>query len=328
MNWSGAPLRVALHLYPRSWRAQRERELLGHLADSAEDGGRGIQPLDLLDLAGHGIEARIERALRVPSRPVRAKAALLAAATGAAMAGLLLAGTETSLIATMLGNHPSGDEALLLVRRFGPFLSLGGPLDLLLVAVPLVWLVAGSGLARTLAAGTALGAAALPLLAAATGAPRPPLTILAVQSALAVLVAVGPLPRRRTTAGIVCLTALAATASALVLVDRGAVGTVGGYYGLGGLSTLDELLGPTVLVGVPLAAALALRRRGWLAAALLAAAPVLLLHEYVRWLSDPQGTLAWATGLPVIALPVAVAVAVARHLGLRLRLERLDRTRS
>lgn len=299
-------LRVALLAWPRKGRAERGRELHGLLTEAA-DHGRTVGARDLLDVVAAGLA---HRAARWASPRARARTGALAAGANAALALTLLLFIESPL---RDGGSAHADPYGPYHQGVGPLLTIGGLLDLVLVAVPLALLAAGGAGARALSLVALVGVPAMLALDA-----RPPLTLLAVQGCLALLVLLAPLHRRD--AALVVAVSISGTAVFSALLLAAHPRTTALYRG-DALGLLPQAL--PLAVGVMAAVALlaAFRFRGWWAPVAVVGAPLTLLrvlgpYESVRDQLPP------AVVAPTLLLGAVVLAVVARRTGLRLLLVR------
>lgn len=146
-------LEAALRCYPLSWRQGRQAELVW-MIDQERTAGRPVSGTALIDVAGHGLEARLETWLRFMPRAFRGRVAVLATSAAAAVSLLLLVLFESS--------SPTLGAVV-----FAGFLLASG-----------LTATGHGGLARLASVVSTLSVTAVPVLSAATGLARPPLFIL------------------------------------------------------------------------------------------------------------------------------------------------------
>ncbi|QNE20463.1 hypothetical protein F1D05_24315 [Kribbella qitaiheensis] len=177
--------RAALLCYPRGWRAERGDEVLAVMLDSAEAEGRDqIDPRDLLNLAAHGLQTRLARLNRVMPSRVRDRAALIAAAIGAAFCVSLLLFAEGAIGVPM----PAA----------GHDFTLSAPIYLAWPFAVVLAVLGHTRIARLLLVLTALGAAAVPSLATATHHAHGPRWLMSFLALLCLLAVSGNLGQDRT----------------------------------------------------------------------------------------------------------------------------------
>jgi hypothetical protein len=303
--------RAALRWYPRSWRAANADAIVGVMLDQAEAEGRVVPSRgELRDLAGSAIRTRIES---VAPRAVRDRVAAVALAIGTAYALVMLIGAEWAPFATsgpanqwMLPDDGSSWREPSSVG-FGPFASA-------LVIVYALWIVAFVlVLLRLARAATALLLLTIPVLGWVRGvrlddiAVLQPTTFVMILTALiAVLASVG----RPARVGRAVLPLLVGVVVALALV----VMTWGGrsplYEGrLSPVGAASAILDAPGFALILLLAAIVLvirRQRAWAVAALVSAAPWLV----VTAMYFLPMVVAFAVGGVVALLVLAVAYRV------------------
>lgn len=146
-------LDAALLCYPLSWRQERQGELVW-MVEQERAAGQPVSGAALMDVAGHGLETRLETWLHIMPGAFRGRVAVLATSAAAAVSLLLLVLVELS--SPTLG-----------VVVFAGFLLAFG-----LTAIGL------GGFARLASVVSTVSVAAVPVLSAATELARPPLFIL------------------------------------------------------------------------------------------------------------------------------------------------------
>ncbi|WP_433126109.1 hypothetical protein ACQPWW_25810 [Micromonospora sp. CA-240977] len=161
--------------YPADYRRARGAEIVGTYLDLAEPGRRWPSPADAADLLRGGARQRLRAAGIASLLPGVRLAALLSLVTASALAGVW----------GVAELHPTPAEWG--VPHVGPFFSLG-------VVVWAAWLLAAVAtavapirIARLTIALALVLTVALPALAAALDAPRPPLMLLLPQVVLGLL---------------------------------------------------------------------------------------------------------------------------------------------
>lgn len=176
-------LDAAVRCYPLSWRQERQAELVWML-DQERPAGRPVSGTALMDVAGHGLEARLETWLRVVPRAFRGRVAVLATSTAAAVSLLLLVLVEST------------SPTLGAVVFAGFLLAFG------LTTAGL------GGFARLAGVVSTVSVAIVPVVSAAFGLARPPLFILGPLFLLGLLscLATTRLPKRHRARLLACTT--------------------------------------------------------------------------------------------------------------------------
>ncbi|MEU7655489.1 hypothetical protein AB0C42_26255 [Micromonospora taraxaci] len=283
-----------LRAYPADYRRARGAEIVGTYLDLADPGQRWPSPADAADLVRGGLRQRLRAAGVTGLIPGVRLAALLALVTASGLAGVW--GTAEL--------HPPPTEWG--VPHVGPFVSLGVVTWAAWLLAAAVIAVAPSRIARWAITLALLLTIALPPVAAALGAPRPPLMVLLPQVVLGLLGLALPDRSSRAVRLAPALSALSAVVATEFLVGLDAVGT---YYG----ATLEVFL-PTVgglllVVGALLAMGLALggdTRGGWALVTLLTPAGFLAVPGLADSLGPAYGAVTF-TELAVTAAAVALA---------------------
>ncbi|MFE0527534.1 hypothetical protein ACFW0V_08050 [Micromonospora parva] len=283
-----------LRAYPAEYRRARGAEIVGTYLDLAASDQRWPTPPDAADLVRGGLRQRLRAAGVTGLVPGVRLAALLALVTASALAGLW--GTAEL--------HPPPAEWG--VPHVGPFVSLGVVAWAAWLLVAVVIAVAPSRVARWAITLALLLTIALPPVAAALDAPRPPLMVLLPQVVLGLLGLALPDQSSRAIRLAPVLSALSAVVATEFLVGLDAVGT---YYG----ATLEIFL-PTVgglllVVGALLAMGLALggdTRGGWALVTLLTPAGFLAVPGLADSFGPAYGAITF-TELAVTAVAVALA---------------------
>jgi hypothetical protein len=185
--------RDSLRFYPASWRIRNEEAMIGTLLDTAEGEHRTEpRPLELANLAVHGIIGRMQAVPFLVPPGIRDRASTAALAIGTAIA--LGAAVQLEASPSLVGFEPFVGE----YSTFGPFAS---PAILLYAAWGLAFFSSMAGFTTT-ARWAAL--ATIPLAFAGRAAAdangmwlRPTWSFLALLIMLAILVAAGrPTPNR------------------------------------------------------------------------------------------------------------------------------------
>ncbi|WP_433550954.1 hypothetical protein ACQP08_24550 [Micromonospora zamorensis] len=283
-----------LRAYPADYRRARGAEIVGTYLDLAAPDQRWPMPADAADLVRGGLRQRLRAAGVTDLIPGVRLAALLALVTASALAGVW--GTAEL--------HPPPVEWG--VPHFGLFVSLGVVTWAAWLLAAVVIAVAPSRIARWAITLALLLTIALPPVAAALDALRPPLMVLLPQVVLGLLGLALPDRPSRAIRLAPALSALLAVVATEFLVGLDAVGT---YYG----ATLEILL-PTVgglllVVGALLAMGLALggdARGGWALVTLLTPAGFLAVPGLADSFGPVQGGVTFAE-LAVTAVAVALA---------------------
>ncbi|MBG6063948.1 hypothetical protein [Micromonospora ureilytica] len=283
-----------LRAYPADYRRARGAEIVGTYLDLAAPDQRWPAPADAADLVRGGLRQRLRAAGVTDLIPGVRLAALLALVTASALAGVW--GTAEL--------HPPPVEWG--VPRVGPFVSLGVVTWVAWLLAAVVITVAPSRVARWAIALALLLTIALPPVAAAFDALRPPLMVLLPQVVLGLLGLALPDQPSRVIRLAPALSALLAVVATEFVVGLNPVLT---YYG----TTLDVFL-PTVgglllVVGALLAMGLALggdARGGWALVTLLTPAGFLAVPGLADSFGPAYGTATFAE-LAVTAVAVALA---------------------
>ncbi|MEV1156054.1 hypothetical protein AB0J27_11695 [Micromonospora chokoriensis] len=284
-----------LRAYPADYRRARGAEIVGTYLDLAAPDQRWPTLADAADLVRGGLRQRLRAAGVTGLIPGVRLAALLALVTASALAGVW--GTAEL--------HPPPAEWG--VPHVGPFVSLGVVTWAAWLLAAVVIAVAPSRVARWAVTLALLLTIALPPVAAALGALRPPLMVLLPQVVLGLLGLALPDRSSRAIRLAPALSALSAVMATEFLVGLDAVDTY--YYG----TTLEIFL-PTVgglllVVGALLAMGLALggdTRGGWALVTLLTPAGFLAVPGLADSFGPAYGAITFAE-LAVTAVAVAVA---------------------
>ncbi|MGW3787831.1 hypothetical protein ACWD5Z_24850 [Micromonospora chokoriensis] len=283
-----------LGAYPADYRRARGAEIVGTYLDLAAPDQRWPTLADAADLVRGGLRQRLRAAGVTGLIPGVRLAALLAVVTASALAGVW--GTAEL--------HPPPAEWG--VPHVGPFVSLGVVTWAAWLLAAVVIAVAPSRVARWAITLALLLTIALPPVAAALDAVRPPLMVLLPQVVLGLLGLALPDRSSRAIRLAPALSALSAVMATEFLVGLDAVGI---YYG----TTLEIFL-PTVgglllVVGALLALGLALggdTRGGWALVTLLTPAGFLAVPGLADSFGPAYGPITFAE-LAVTAVVVAVA---------------------
>ncbi|MDG4805445.1 hypothetical protein O7634_01555 [Micromonospora sp. WMMD1120] len=283
-----------LRAYPADYRRARGAEIVGTYLDLATPDQRWPTPAAAADLVRGGLRQRLRAAGVTGLIPGVRLAALLALVTASALAGVW--GTAEL--------HPPPAEWG--VPHVGPFVSIGVVTWAAWLLTAMVIAVAPSRVARWAITLALLLTMALPPVAAALDAFRPPLMVLLPQMVLGLLGLALPDRPCRAIRLAPALSALSAVMATEFLVGLDAVGT---YYG----ATLEIFL-PTVgglllVVGALLAMGLALggdTRGGWALVTLLTPAGFLAVPGLADSFGPAYGAITFAE-LAVTSLAVAVA---------------------
>ncbi|MGC4758464.1 hypothetical protein [Micromonospora trifolii] len=303
-----------LRAYPTEYRRTRGAEIVGTYLDLAAPAQRWPAPADAADLLRGGLRQRLRAGGVTDLIPGVRLAALLALVTASALAGVW--GTAEL--------HPPPVEWG--VPHVGPFVSLGVVAWAAWLLAAAVIAVAPSRVARWAITFALLLTVALPPVAAALGAPRPPLMVLLPQVVLGLLGLALPDRSSRAIRLAPALSALLAAVATEFLVGLDAVGT---YYG----ATLEIFL-PTVgglllVVGALLATGLALggdTRGGWALVTLLTPIGFLAVPGLADSFGPAYGAITFAE-LAVTAVAVALAGPAALLLAVALRCRRTSSPR-
>ncbi|MEH0928275.1 hypothetical protein [Micromonospora sp. CPCC 205558] len=282
-----------LRAYPTDYRRARGAEIVGTYLDLAVPDQRWPTPADAADLVRGGLRQRLRAAGVTDLIPGVRLAALLALVTASALAGVW--GTAEL--------HPPPVEWG--VPHVGPFVSLGVVAWAAWLLAAVVIAVAPSRVARWAITVALLLTLALPPVAAALDAPRPPLMVLLPQVVLGLLGLA--LPDRLPTAFRLAplLSALLAAAAAEFLVGLGPIFM---YYGAAMEVFLPTVGGLLLVVGALLAMGLALggdTRGGWALVTLLTPAGFLAVPGLAGGVSPAHGAVTFAE-LAVTAGAVAL----------------------
>ena len=183
--------RAALSFYPMAWRVQNEDAIMGALLDITEGDGRTTpRPLELVNLAVHGIVYRLQLVPSVVPAGIRDRSSTAALAIGAAIALAAIVQLEAST----RGHQAFVGE----YSTFGPFAS---PALLVYAAWILAFFASMAGFttaARTVALATIpLGFARRALADAKEMWLRPTWSFLGLLILLALIVAAGRLAANR-----------------------------------------------------------------------------------------------------------------------------------
>ncbi|MEU8254957.1 hypothetical protein AB0C06_11915 [Micromonospora inaquosa] len=281
-----------LRAYPADYRRARGAEIVGTYLDLAAPDQRWPAPVDAADLVRGGLRQRLRAAGVTDLIPGVRLAALLAVVTATALAGVWGAAE--------LHPPPVGWG----VPHVGPFVSLGVVTWAAWLLAAVVIAVAPSRVARWAIALALVLTLALPPVAAALDAPRPPLYVLLPQLVLGLLGLA--LPDRPPAALRLAplLSALLALAAAEFLVG---LSDIDGYYGPA-LAVLPATGGLLLAVGALLATGLAMGgdgRGGWALVTLLTPAGFLAVPRLATDIGRMHGAVTY-TELAVTAVAVAL----------------------
>ncbi|GGO16724.1 hypothetical protein [Micromonospora parathelypteridis] len=283
-----------LRAYPADYRRARGAEIVGTYLDLAGPGRRWPSPADAADLLRGGLRQRLRAAGVTDLIPGVRLAALLAMVTASALAGVW----------GVAELHPPPVEWG--VPHLGPFVSLGVVAWAAWLLTAVVIAVAPIRIARLTIVLALLLTLALPPVAAALDAPRPPLLMLLPQAALGLLGLALPDRPSRAIRLAPLLSALLAAATTEFLVGLETVGT---YYGTTPTIFLPTVGGLLLVVAALLAMGLALggdARGGWALVTLLTPAGFLAVPALAGGIGGIQGAVTF-TQLAGSAVAVALA---------------------
>jgi uncharacterized membrane protein (UPF0136 family) len=311
----------ALRWYPKKWRTANEDAMVGTLLDLADNDRRSAPARgELADLRSSGIASRFGILARLADSEATALASVVSLALGSAISGAGLVSSAWTWQSNGTTFHQLWSLTPL-IENLGTGLSI---YTLWLIA----FVTAIVGLRRVTSVVLAISiVASAVLFIVGSSLPHfehPGGVALAFLDVLAVMCIAGRVAsRRRTALGVT--TILAAVALWVTWWLRG---HLGGYWG-NGANNIDQFWAPLaawlVWAGIPTALVLAivfgrLGRRALSGAALLAAAPFLLLGLFAFGRSSDILPVA-ATVLAVLAL-AALTIGILRLLGLRIRVTR------
>ncbi|MBM7490075.1 MFS family permease [Micromonospora luteifusca] len=282
-----------LHAYPADYRRARGAEIVGTYLDLADPGRRWPSPADAADLLRGGLRQRLRAAGVTDLIPGVRLAALLAMVTASVLAGVW----------GVAELHPPPVEWG--VPHLGPFVSLGVVAWAAWLLTAVVTAVAPSRIARLTIVLALLLTLALPPMAAALDAPRPPLYVLLPQVVLGLLGLALPDRPTRAIRLAPLLSALLALAGAEFLVG---LDEIDGYY-VPASTFLPAASGLLLTVGALLATGLAIGgdgRGGWALVTLLTPAGFLAVPALAGGIGPMQGAITFAQ-LTGSAAAVAVA---------------------
>ncbi|MET7946625.1 hypothetical protein [Micromonospora sp. NPDC005324] len=283
-----------LRAYPADYRRARGAEIVGTYLDLAAPDQRWPAPADAADLVRGGLRQRLRAAGVTDLIPGVRLAALLALVTASALAGVW--GTAEL--------HPPPVEWG--VPHVGPFVSLGVVTWAAWLLAAVVIAVAPSRVARWAIIVSLLLTIALPPVAAALDAPRPPLMVLLPQVVLGLLGLALPDRPSRVIRFAPALSALLAVVATEFL---GGLDPVFIYRGAAMEVFLPTVGGLLLFVGALLATGLALggdTRGGWALVSLLTPAGFLAVPSLADGLGPVQGSVTFAK-LAVTSVAVALA---------------------
>ncbi|MEW2429061.1 hypothetical protein AB0877_13705 [Micromonospora sp. NPDC047644] len=283
-----------LRAYPADYRRARGAEIVGTYLDLAALGQRWPTPADAADLVRGGLRQRLRAAGVTDLIPGVRLAALLALVTASALAGVW--GTAEL--------HPPPVEWG--VPHVGPFVSLGVVVWAAWLLAAVVLAVAPGRVARWAITLALVLTIALPPVAAALDAIRPPLMVLLPQVVLGLLGLALPDRPSRAIRLAPALSALLAMLGTEFLVGLDPVFI---YYGAAMEVFLPTVGGLLLAVGALLAMGLALggdARGGWALVTLLTPAGFLAVPGLADNFGAARGAVTFAE-LAVSAVAVALA---------------------
>ncbi|WP_330438478.1 hypothetical protein OHB44_25720 [Micromonospora sp. NBC_00821] len=298
-----------LRAYPADYRRARGAEIVGTYLDLAAPDQRWPAPVDAADLLRGGLRQRLRAAGITDLIPGVRLAALLALVTASALAGVW---------ATAELHPPPVEWGL---PHVGPFVSLGVVAWAAWLLAAAVIAVAPSRVARWAITLALLVTIALPPVAAALDALRPPLMVLLPQVALGLLGLALPDRASRATRLAPALSALSAVVATEFL---GGLDPVFIYYGVAMEVFLPTVGGLLLVVGALLAMGLALggdTRGGWALVTLLTPAGFLAVPSLADSFGPAYGAITFAE-LAVTAVAVALAGPAALFLAVVFRSRR------
>ena len=277
--------RRLLRCYPRSWREHREEEVIGLLMQQAAAEQQSTAGLrTVIDLIGHGLEARLDTALRWLPWRLRERIATAALVVVAGLSLLMLVG---ELIAAHI-RTASGEVLNHNYFTSGPFLSLRAGMYVGYIAAAVLCVAGRPGLARlAVLSATAYAAACVPSELWFIGFPGPRLLILVPILMLGVLAALATIETTRTSARRVIGhgAAFVAGGGVAFLVTKPFLG-----WSLGTVSTSGNVAYAALATALPFVGAAALvyaglavrRWSGWLTATAVTVFPLVVFCTAVN----------------------------------------------
>lgn len=277
--------RRLLRAYPRKWRQHREEEALSVLMEQATADRRStIGWGAALDLAGHGLEARLDSALAWLPWRLREQVAMAALVTAAGLSLLMLVGEVIGA-----RYRPPVEELQNYSRYFisGPFLTIGVGMYFGFLTAALLCVLRRAGLSRLLLLVTTGYAAWMYPQIGFGGYPAPRLLVLVLFVLLGILASLSTI---RTTGasrrGMIRYGAvLVAVVAVAVLLSKSVLG-----WSLGTITTSGNVALAVLATVLPVASALALayaalvaiRHPGWLAATAVTVFPLVVFATMVN----------------------------------------------
>lgn len=312
--------RWLLRCYPASWRRQHETAMLAVLLDQADAAARSrVSAADVVDLVGHGAEARLDVVLRrLPDR-LRNQVAAVALVVAAGLSLVMLVGEVLGARLRQPAEEISGYS---LYFTSGPFLTIGVGLYLALMTAALFVVLGHGGPARLLVLCT-VGYTVWRRwpVGSAGHLPVPRLLVLVLFAGLGVLAALATIrPSRRAARRMVGLGAAFVAAVAVgLMLSRPVLGWSIGTMATSGNVAFAALA--AVLPGVGGAAVLIAalvngRHPGWPSAIAVAAFPVVLFCTLTSQMVNPDRSAERAL-FPLYYVLVVTAVALVHHRGRR-----------
>lgn len=312
--------RRLLRAFPSSWRRHREEEALSVLLEQAAAEERSTVGLgEALDLVGHGLEARLDSALRWLPWRLREQVASTALVTAAALSLLMLVGEVIGA-----RYRPPAEELQHYGRYFisGPFLSIGVGIYLGFLAAALLCVLRRPGLSRLLLLLTTAYAAWMYREIGFGGYPVPRLVVLVLFVLLGVLAALSTIPttsasRRRMIGFWASLVVVVAVGIALTKSAMGwSLGTIttSGNVALAVLATVLALVSALALV---CAAVITGRHPGWLTATAVTIFPLVLVSTAVSEIVSGFSRPAVVLGTPLYYVLALVLGTLAHRQGRR-----------
>lgn len=273
--------RRLLRCYPRSWRERREEEVVGLLMELAAVERRStVGARTAIDLVGHGVEARLDGALRWLPWRLREQIAAVALMVVAGLSLLLLGG---EIIAAQV-RTASGEVFNYGYFTSGPFLTIGVVVYVGYIAAAVLCVSGRAGLARLAVLSTTAFAA---FLHVDLGVPQPqllivvPLFMLGALAALATVVTTRRSARRLAGYG----SAFVVSAAIALLATKPFL-----QWSLGTITTSGNVAFAALATALPFVCAAALvyasrtaaRQPGWLIAIAVTIFPLIVFCTAVN----------------------------------------------
>ena len=310
--------RRLLRCYPRSWRQHREEEVVSLLMEQAAAEQRStIGPRAAVDLIGHGLEARLDTALRWLPWRLREQFAMTALVVAAGLSLVMLVGE-------IIGAHyrPPANENYGPYFISGPFLTIGVGMYVGYLTAALLCLGGRAGLTRLLVLLTTAYAALMPSEIVFGGYPRPrllivvPFVMLGVLGSLATIRPTSSSARRLVGYGaaFVGLVGVGVLVTKPVLDWSMGTITTSGNVAFMALATVLPFICAAALVYASLTAA---RRSGWLTATAVTIFPLVVFTTAVNQIvTGPNRSDAILLMPLYYALAVVLAI-IAHRIGRR-----------